>query len=326
MQYLRTESPERGLAGNTPIYSFAWQPKRSMLYPVDRLVRKHRQAVSKELGPLVRAHYPALIDKDDIEYPKMLELSTKMTMAGHACSEIAGFQFDGHRLALSALYGGCCFLADSFIDEYGEAVAREYIDRFELLLTKGWFEIRNEREQLFYAILSRIFSRRDVLEPMLRQAIFSLFLAQKRDVVLRLNAPTFRALPRSRQLAMLRQCARDRGGHTIMVLTCLLAPHVPLRYQHLIFLAGALFMFIDDHGDCSADWRSNRITYMNQVRFPELTLGGIVDATMRKLVTGLPDNPGKDLICTFLFRYFVTRIEKHALEQKKGGLSWAVYE
>jgi len=34
------------------------------------------------------------------------------------------------------------------------------------------------------------------------------------------------------------------------------APQLALPHHHLLFLAGALIMFIDDHGDCHADRRS----------------------------------------------------------------------
>jgi hypothetical protein len=249
-----------------------------------------------------------------------------MTMVGHACSETSGFSFDRHRQVLSALYGGCCFLADSFIDDYGETVAAGYLERLETLLTKGWFTIRNKRERLFYVILSRLFTRRDMLDPILRQAIFSLFLAQRKDVALRIDAPSFRGQPRHRQLEMLRECARDRSGHAILVLTRLVAPKLALRHHHLLFLAGALIMYIDDHGDCHADRRARRLTYMNELRQPEPILRELFESTLRRLRAGLPNNEGKELLCAFLHRYFVTRIEKHERERHQGALSWAVYE
>ena len=304
----------------------AWRVNRSLEDKIEQLLSRYRELAAEELGRLTRAYHPALIERGDNEYRKMIELSAKMTMVGHACSETAGFPFDRNRQVLSALYGGCCFLADSFLDDYGETVAADYLDRFEVLLTKGWFTIRNERERLFYVIVSRLFTRRDVLEPMLRQSIFSLFLAQKRDVALRMDAPTFRALPRHRQLGLLRDCARDRSGHAILVLTRLVAPQLALPHHHLLFLAGALIMYIDDHGDCHADRRSHRLTYMNQVRHPEPILRQICENTLQRLQAGLPDNGGKQLLCAFLHRYFVTRLEKHSREGRAGGLSWAVYE
>ena len=304
----------------------AWRLNRSLEDKIEQLLSRYRELAAEELGRLTKAYHPALLERGDNEYRKMVELSAKMTMVGHACSETAGFPFDRDRQVLSALYGACCFLADSFIDDYGETVAADYLARFEVLLTKGWFVIRNERERLFYVILSRLFTRRDVLEPMLRQSIFSLFMAQKRDVVLRMDAPTFRALPRDRQLGLLRDCARDRSGHAILVLTRLVAPQLALPHHHLLFLAGALIMYIDDHGDCHADRRSHRLTYMNQVRHPVPILRHIFENTLRRLQAGLPDNGGKQLLCAFLHRYFVTRLEKHAREGQAGGLSWAVYE
>jgi hypothetical protein len=289
-------------------------------------MRSYRDEVREVLVPLVERYCPTLGRAAETELKKMLELSAKMTMVGHACSEVAGYPFDRHRKTLSAFYGGCCFLADSFIDDYGEAIARDYIERFELLLTRGWFEIRNEREELFYVILSRLFMRRNTLVPMVRQAIFSLFEAQKRDIMLRLGARSFRQLPRRAQLLLLRQCARDRSGHGILVLAHFAAPRLRLHLHHLLFLSGALIMFIDDHGDCYADRRCKRITYMNQVKHPRGALQAIYAGTMQRLAIELPDNSGKRLLCAFLFRYFVTRIEKHEREREKGGLSWAVYE
>ena len=304
----------------------AGRVNRSLEAKIEQLLSRYRELAAEELGRLTQAYHPALRERGDNEYRKMLELSAKMTVVGHACSATAGCRFDRNRQVLSALYGACCFLADSFLDDYGEAVAADYLERFEVLLTQGWFVVRNERERLFYVILSRLFTRRDVLEPMLRQAIFSLFLAQKRDVALRMDAPTFRALPRPRQLGLLRECARDRSGHAILVLTRLVAPQLTLPRHHLLFLAGALIMFIDDHGDCHADRRSHRLTYMNQVRRPEPRLRQIYEHTVQRLQAGLPDNGGKRLLCAFLHRYFVTRLEKHAREGQGGGLSWAVYE
>jgi hypothetical protein len=278
------------------------------------------------LGSLTATYFPELRRQGEGEFRKLVELSTKMTMVGHACSEVAGFPFNAERRTLSTLYGGCCFLADSFLDDYGETVAGEYLDRLEQLLTRGWFEVGNDRERLFYVIITRLFAGRDVLEPMLRQAIFALFLAQKRDVALRQDAPAFRALPRRRQLNWLRQCARDRSGHAILVLTRFVAPDLALRHHHLLFRAGALIMHIDDHGDCHADRRSRRVTYMNQLRHPEAALRQIYEETIGALRAGLPASEGRELLCGFLHRYYVTRLAKHRQERDKGALSWAVYE
>jgi hypothetical protein len=311
---------------HTTSTSRGWRPDGALEEKIDRLLSGYRELAAGELGALTKRYYPALLERGDNEYRKMVELSTKMTMVGHACSETAGFPFDRRRQTLSALYGGCCFLADSFIDDFGEAQAAAYLERFELLLTQGWFRVGNERERLFYVILSRLFGQRDLLDLTLRQAIFSLFLAQRRDVALRMDAPSFRALPRHRQLAMLRECARDRSGHAILVLTRLLAPRLALRHHHLLFLAGALIMYIDDHGDCYADRRGHRLTYMNEVRHPEPALRRLFQHTLQQLRSGLPNNEGKQLLCGFLYRYFVTRLEKHSREAEQGGLSWAVYE
>lgn len=290
------------------------------------LISEYRQKVEQILRPLVSIYYEELLRKNDSEYRKMVELSTKMMIVGRACTEIAGFPFDSRQQLISGLYGGCCFLADSFIDDFGEKAAREYLQRFGLLLTDGWFDIRSDREKLFYVIIRRLFTERDVLNPILRQAIVLLYLAQKRDVDMRLNAATFRAISRRRQLNLLRQCARDRSGHAIIVLSRFLVPELPLKYHHLIFIAGSLIMHIDDHGDCYSDLHSRRITYMNQVSRPAEALRRIFYRGITRLQTGLPAGSGRDLMIAFLLRYYVTRLKKHQLEKNKGDLTWTVYE
>ena len=94
-----------------------------------------------------------------------------------------------------------------------------------------------------------------------------LFDAQRRDCELRLSKD-FAALPRRRQLRLLRVCARDRSGHAITVLTGFVAPRIEFSMLPHLFTAGALIMHIDDHGDCYADLRDGRLTYLNQVRNP----------------------------------------------------------
>jgi len=249
-----------------------------------------------------------------------------MTMVGHACTEAAGHEFDERRQKISSLYGACCFLGDSFLDNFGEEAARRYLERYEVLLTKGWFEIENEREQLFYIILSRLFAERDILGTMLRQAIFSLFMAQKRDVQLRLDSLKLQRLSRRQSLYILKRCARDRSGHAITVLVLFLVPELPLRYHHLIYTAGSLIMYIDDHGDCHFDRYYNRATYMNRLKYPAQTLRRIFYKSITRMHMGLPENKGRDLLTGFLFRYFVTRLKKHQLEKGKGSHMWTVYE
>jgi hypothetical protein len=303
-----------------------WKPSPAIEKEIDKLINDLRRVVQQESDPLIAEYCPMLHQPDTMEYRKLVELTTKMTIVGRACCEVAGFPFDERRRSLSILYGVCCFLADSFIDDYGEAVAQDYLNRFEILLTRGWFEVKSDREKLFYIALSRMTMLRDIMDPMLRQAIFALYEAQRRDVMLRLNAITFQSLPRSKQLAMLKPCARDRGGHTIMVLIRLVAPHLSLDKHHAVYLAGALFMYIDDHGDCWADRRSGRVTYMNQVADPTLQLRTLFDTTISLLRTRIKPGHGRDLMSGFLHRYFTTRLEKHEQEKVRGGLSWAVYE
>ncbi len=301
-------------------------PDEKLLCELDTIMKAHRVKVEENLSPLVSSYCPAMADKDPVEYRKMIELTTKMTMVGHACADIAGYPFDDRRLTISSLFGACCFIADSFIDDFGEAVAREYVERFELLLTKGWFEVRNERERLFYVIISRLFAERDVLDPMLRQAILGQFLAQKRDIEIRFGAGRLNAMPRSRRLSILKECARDRGGCVTMVLSLLLVPGVALECHHLLYRAGAMFMYIDDHGDCHYDLYYNRITYMNQVSAPLRALRRIFNECVESLDRGLPESFGKKMLIAFLYRYFVTRLQKHRLERNRGQYAWTIYE
>ncbi len=301
-------------------------PDTEFLFNIDASLREYRAKVEKELSPLVSHYYPAIMAQDGQEYRKMLELSSKMTMVGRACTETASFAFDDRRLRISCLYGACCFLGDSFLDDFDEEASQDYLRRYEILLTKGWFEIHNDRERLFYIILSRLFAERDVLDVMLRQAIFSLFLAQKKDVELRRNPPDFHQLPRRRQLLLLKQCARDRSGHAITILALLLVPELPLSHHHLFYTAGSLISYIDDHGDCFSDRRYHRITYMNQVKHPTRTLTRIFHRSIHQLSTGFPKSPGRDFLLGFLYRYFITRLEKHRLEKTRDGSSWTVYE
>lgn len=310
--------PGLPLAGGAP-----WQPDPATFEKVDALIRGYRGNVVASLEPPVRAHYPELLETP--EYGKMLELSTKMTLVGHAACEIAGFPYDERRRTIGTLFGCCCFLADSFVDDFGPEATQEYLERIRLLLTTGWFDVRTDRERLFYAIVGRLFAARDVLEPILRQAIMLLFDAQKRDCELRLS-PDFAALPRRHRLRLLRVCARDRSGHAITVLTGFVAPRVEVSKLPYLFIAGALIMHIDDHGDCYADLRNGRLTYLNQVRNPAATLRKIFVEHAARLHAGLPPSEGRDLMLAFLTRYFLTRIEKHRLQKERAESAWAVYE
>jgi hypothetical protein len=293
----------------------------------EELVRSRREAVDRNLEGLVSRHYPGMLTASSgYEYRKMVELSSKMSLVGQACSLIAGYPFDERRLWISSLYGACCFLGDSFLDDFGDIAAREYLDRYELLITRGWFDIHNEREQLFYIILGRLFAERDVLDVMLRQAIVGLYLSQKRDVQLRSELPETGALPRRRRLRLLRDCARERSGHAITVLALLLVPDMPLRYHSSIYAAGSLIMHIDDHGDCHFDRYHHRLTFMNQVKDPVRALHLIYERSIKRIRAGLPESPGRDLLTSFLHRYYRTRLRKNRLERSRSGLSWTVYE
>jgi hypothetical protein len=293
---------------------------------VDDLLNRYRSWTTELLEPLVGLYNPIMLSGRRDEYRKMIELSTKMNLVGHACTEIAGYEYDKRRQTIGTLFGACCFLADSFIDDFGDAATREYLDRLGLLLSEGWFEVRTDREKLFYVTVSRLFAERDVLDPTVRQAILLLYQAQKQDVDLRLGSKGRRSELDRRRLGPLKQCARNRSGHAIIVLSAFLLPELPLRYLTLIFSAGALIMYIDDHGDCYSDLSDARATYMNQVKQPERALRRIFSSLIRRLSEGLPKNAGRDLLIAFLTRYYLTRLEKHRQQKVRVQHAWAVYE
>jgi hypothetical protein len=293
---------------------------------VDGLIRTYREKVREILEPLVRSYNPSMLSEPDDEYRKMLELSSKMSLVAHACTEIAGYEYDARRQMIGGLFGACCFLADGFIDDFGDQATSEYLDRFGRLLTDGWFESRTDRERLFYVIVSRLFAERDVVDPTVRQAILLLYDAQRQDVELRMDRGRARKGRARRQLGLLKQCAQDRSGHAITVLSAFALPELPLYYLAEIFAAGALIMFIDDHGDCYSDLRNHRVTFMNQLRDPERTLRRIFSTYIKRLGEGLPQGSGRDLLIAFLTRYYLTRVEKHRREKLHVGSSWAVYE
>ncbi len=308
-----------------PTSRLPWEPAPDLPARIESLARAYRAEVRNTLAPLVVAWHPALV-ASGAEYAKMLELSTKMTLVGHACTALTGQTFDARRRRIAILFGCCCFLADSFLDDFGAEATRSYLQRFTLLLSTGWFEIRNERERLFYVVLARLFAERDVLDPLLRQAILRLHAAQDQDVTLRLYPEQLATLPEQRRRIVLKRAARDRSGHAIIVLTCLLVPTLPLEMLTLIFAAGALIMFIDDHGDCFSDRHDGRVTYMNQVLHPEQVLRRIVLAYFVRLAAGLPANEGRELLLGFLLRYYLTRIDKHRAQRRRGGTTWDVFE
>jgi hypothetical protein len=301
-------------------------PTSAVMRTIEGLIQEYRGTVTEYLEPLVQEYYPALIKNTQNEYSKMIELSTKMTVVGHACSLVAGHPFDERKQMISTLYGGCCFLADSFVDDFGLDATKEYLSRFDILLTRGWFSVLNDREQLFYVIISRLFYRRDILDPMLRQAIMWLYLAQRRDVELRYETSEFHRMSRRQQLRLLEECASNRSGHAITLLASFLNPDISLHLRGLLFSAGALIMHIDDHGDCFADLYHDRITYMNQIIQPERILKRVYCHTVGRIFEGLEPGEGRDFLIGFLYRYYVTRMRKHELEKHRARDSWVVYE
>jgi hypothetical protein len=172
-----------------------WDPGPSARARVDHLIERYRKSVTTHLAPLVRTYNPAMLTDAQDEYRKMLELSAKMNVVGHACTEIFGHDYDERRQSIGSLFGACCFLADSFIDDFGERVTREYLERLEVLLTDGWFDLRTDRERLFFVILSRLFVERDLLHPTVRQAILQLYDALAARRAFRDNGPM--SLPRA---------------------------------------------------------------------------------------------------------------------------------
>jgi len=302
-----------------------WDPGSRAQGRLNELFKRYRTGVGDCLEPIVREYNPVMLEGGQDEYRKMLELSAKMNVVGHACTEIGGFAYDKRRQAIGSLFGACCFLADSFIDDFGEEATRDYLERLGTLLSEGWFDPKTDRERLFLVIAARLFAQRDVLHPIVRQAVLQLYLAQRQDVELRATRKAGRRLSRA-QLNMLKRCARNRSGHAILVLSAFLLPEPRLAYLARMFWAGALIMYIDDHGDCWSDLAANRLTFMNQVCRPELALRRLFQTHIRQLASGLPQGDGRDLLIAFLTRYYLTRIEKHRQQRTKGGSPWAVYE
>ena len=185
--------------------------------------------------------------------------------------------------------------------------------------------MRNEREALFYIVVSRLFAERNVFHPLLRDAIVQLFLAQQRDVLMRGPLAAANGSLAPRDLSFLKACARDRGGHAILVLTLFLVPDLPLPRCRSMYAAGSLVVFIDDHGDFHSDRLHHRITYINQQPEPATALTRLYRSSMRVLEAGLPSGHGRDLMEGFLYRYYTSRMKKHELERGK-PVSWAVYE
>lgn len=301
-----------------------WDPTLAARSRTDRLIKRYRESVAAQLKPIVGAYNPSMLLDPQPEYRKMLELSAKMNVVGHACTEIFGYRYDARRQRIGTLFGACCFLADSFIDDFGEQATLEYLNRLGVLLTDGWFDLRSDRERLFFAVVSRLFTERDLLHPTVRQAILFLYEAQRQDVDLR-HAPTGAMSSRSR-LNLLKRCARNRSGHAILVLTSFLLPEIPLANLTTMFAAGALVMYIDDHGDCYSDLKDGRTTFMNQVRNPERVLKGLFASHITRLANELPESDGRDLMIAFLTRYYLTRLEKHRQQKVAGGSAWAVHE
>jgi len=306
--------------------SLPWQPDEAVAGRVEALAHTLRATVRDTLEPLVLAWHPSLRERSSAEFNKMLELSTKMTLVGQACAEVLGAPFEARHRRIAALFGGCCFLADSFIDNFGAAVAREYLRRFSELFATGWFEVRNERERLFYIMAARLFAERDVLDPMVRQSVLKLHEAQALDALLRIEPSRTALMSEAQRRILLKRVARDRGGHTIILLTALLAPALPVSLLAGLFAAGSLFMYIDDHGDCFTDRREGRLTYMNQLRRPQRTLHKIVTAHFLCVLATLPSGAGRDILLGTLARYYSTRLEKHRAQRKRAGTAWDVYE
>jgi hypothetical protein len=304
-----------------------WRPDEAINSEIDVLLESYRASAKKNLRSIVDKYCCSLVTAGaGAEYRKLIELSAKMQMVGHAWTEIAGFPFDLRRQKISSFFGACCFLGDSFLDDYGKAASREYIQRFEVFLRKGWFDIRNDKERVFYIVLCRLFSERDILQPMLRQAICSLFQVQKLDVELSLNVKKFHKLSHLQKLSLLKRCGRDRSGHAITCLALFLIPEFPLPHHHLLFKTGSLISYIDDFGDYYFDLALKKMTYMNCIRHPAKVLAGIFQETTSLLDRQLRNSHGRQLLKGFLYRYFTTRLRKHQNEKVRRDSTRPVYE
>ena len=126
------------LSGDEP-----WQPDSAQIERVDELIRGYRREVVTGLEPSVRAHYPELLEDPGDEYRKMLELSTKMTLVGHACCEIAGYPL--RRAAATEREprsAAAAFSPTASSTTSARTRPASTSQRIELLLTTGWFDVR----------------------------------------------------------------------------------------------------------------------------------------------------------------------------------------
>jgi hypothetical protein len=169
--------------------------------------------------------------------------------------------------------------------------------------------------------MARLFTERDILQPMLRQAICSLFKVQALDVALTLLTENSRP-----GIHALRRCGRDRSGHAITVLTLFLVPELPLRVHHVLYSTGSLISYIDDYGDFYFDRMQGKATYMNTVQNPARVLTRTFGETLALIDRALEPSHGRELLKTFLHRYFTTRLRKHEREGCRQDSSRPVYE
>lgn len=299
-----------------------WRPTRANETELDALIGAYRELARSHLRPLVDRYCDSLVDTaGGAEYRKLIELSTKMQIVGRAWTEIAGYPFDDRRERIASLFGACCYFGDSFLDDFGEAASRDYIERFEVFLTRGWFEVRNDLERAFYVVVTRLFRERDVFRPMLRQAMWSLYEVQKLDVLLSLD----RRRDEGGDLTALRNCGRDRSGHAITVLALLLVPDLPLAQHHVLYMTGALISYVDDYGDVYYDRVQNKATYMNTVANARGNLTRTYRRTLALVDERVDRSHGRELLKTFLYRYYTSRLRKHEHEKLRQDNARPVY-
>ena len=216
----------------------------------------------------------------------------------------------------------CCFLADGFLDDFGERATREYLERLGVLLTKGWFEVRTDRERLFYVIAARLFAERDVLDPTVRQAILRLYRAERQDVELRLDRGD-----RGRgRLETLKRCAESQRPRDPRPLGVPAAPAPP----------GLPDADLRGGGADLVHRRPRRLLRRPQARprhVHEPVAAGRAHAAALPwpgisggCAADLPRSGGRDLLIAFLTRDYLHAGREARRERIRGGLDWAVYE
>ena len=80
-----------------------WDPGPRAQERLNALFKRYRTGVGDCLEPIVRQYNPMMLEGGAGRESKMLELSAKMNVVGHACAEIGGFEYDERRQMIGSL-------------------------------------------------------------------------------------------------------------------------------------------------------------------------------------------------------------------------------